>query len=377
MTTVLDRVHALAPSITARAATIEQARRLPHDVLGDLEDAGCFRVALPESHGGLGADLPTALSVFETLARADASTGWTVMIGALGWCDLAALPRASFDALFAGRSGAIVAGAFAPSGTAEPKDGGYVVTGRWAFASGCEHADWFFGNCVESVVDGRPNLRMAVLAPDEVGIEDTWDVSGLRGTGSHHFHAHEVLVPADRTLVPLHDPPNVDSPIARVPTPSLFALGIAAVALGTARGALDDVLDLASGKVPLLADRPLAQQPSFQHDVAEHDTTLRAAGALLADTASVAWDIAQRGDEPTWTERARVRAAAVWVTARAAEAVSAAYRAGGGTALYSASPLQRRLRDVNAITQHFLVREDTLTTAGAVYAGQDVAVPVF
>src|SRR5690606_29962762 len=105
-----------------------------------------FRLLLPTSHGGQGADLLSALEVLETLARADASVGWTVMIGAGSWIDLAGLPRATFDSLYADGPDAITAGVFNPTGTAVATGGGYRVTGRWAFASGCEHARWLFGN---------------------------------------------------------------------------------------------------------------------------------------------------------------------------------------------------------------------------------------
>jgi alkylation response protein AidB-like acyl-CoA dehydrogenase len=372
---VLHAVHDLAPTIAARASEAEAARRLPADLLDRLVAAGCFRLLMPESHGGTGADLVTGLRVVEDLARADGSVAWTVMIGGSSFCDLAGLPRAAFDAIFA-HPDVIVAGAFAPSGSATPIDGGYRITGRWGFASGCEHADVVYANCVEAVVDGVPHLRMAVLTPDQVTIEDTWTAVGMRGTGSHHFRA-DAVVPADRTLRPLLDEPCLDAPIVRVPIPALYALEIAATAVGIGRGALDDVLGLAAAKVPLLAGAPLAADPLFQSDLAGADTELRAAHALLHEAAGSAWVGAVEGTPFTLEQRAHLRAAAVWATGRAAAVVETAYRAGGGTSIYADSPLQRRLRDVQTLTQHFLVRPATLATAGAVLAGQGIAVPVF
>jgi alkylation response protein AidB-like acyl-CoA dehydrogenase len=149
------------------------------------------------------------------------------------------------------------------------------------------------------------------------------------------------------------------------------------VAVGIARAALDDILDLAVHKVPLLAGAPLGTSPTFQIELADADAELRAARALLYENAEAMWEAAVAGTEPTIEERARIRASAVWITARAARVVDAAYRAGGGSSLYSSCPLQRRLRDVHALTQHFLVRRDTLATAGAVLAGNDVDVMVF
>ena len=373
---VLDATRGLAPTIMARAAEIEAARRLPSDLLDELIGAGCFRLVRPRSHYGLGADLPTAMRVFESLARADASVAWTVMIGGGSWIDLAALPRASFDKLFAAPD-IITAGVFNPTGSVAPAPGGYRVTGRWSFASGCEHADWLYGNCVEGVVDGVPQMRIVVLRPDEVTIEDTWTVSGLSGTGSHHFRVDDIVVPADRTCRPMDDPPCIDEPIVRIPVPTLISPMIAGLALGVAQGALDDILAIAAAKVPLLAGAPLATNPHFQYELGTADTELRAARALLYETADSAWASAVDGVPFTMGQRARVRAAAVWATARSAAVVETAYRAGGGGSVYAECPLQRRLRDIHAITQHFLVKRDTLTTAGAVLAGQDVDLPVF
>ena len=374
---VLAAVDDLAPTLAARAGEIEAARRLPRDVLEQLIAAGCFRFVLPQSHGGIGADLAGAMRVFESLARADASTGWTVMIGAGSWIDLAGLPRATFDALFTGAPDIITAGVFSPSGLITPEGDSYRVNGRWAFASGCEHATWIFGNCVEGVVDGVPQLRIAVFDPDDVVIEDTWSVSGLRGTGSHHFRVDDLVVPADRTTSLFNDPPCVETTMAHVPPPAAFSLTLASVATGVAPGALDDITQLADVKVPLLAAAALAASPSFQVDLAVADTELRAARGLLYETAASVWQTAVDGRPYTLEQRARIRAAAVWVTERAVAIVDMAYRAGGGSSIYDASPLQRRLRDVHAVAQHFLVRRDTLETAGAILAGQDLEPAVF
>lgn len=373
---ILEAVTRLDPVVRSRAAEVEAARRLPVDLLDQLVSAGCFRVLLPRSHGGAGADLPAAMRVYETLSRADASVGWSVMIGSGVWRDLVGLPRETFDALYVDGPDVMIAGVFSPSGVAVGVEGGYRVSGRWAFASGCPHSSWLYGNCVEDV-DGDHRIRTALFRTEEADIEDTWDVVGLRGTGSHHFTADNVIVPPERTCATFEDEPAVDAAIVRIPTPALFALGIASMAVGTARGALDEITTVAAAKTPLLSSTSLAGSPLFQHDLATADTELRAARALVYETAEEAWATACAGDDFTLGGRARIRAAAVWAVARASAVVSAAYQAGGGSVLYHESPLQRRLRDIHAATQHFLVRPDTMVTAGAILAGQDVDVPVF
>ena len=374
---VLAAIEQLAPTIAGRASEIEEARRLPADLLDELKTAGAFRLTRPDSHGGVGADLPSAMRVFEALARADASVGWTVMIGGASWPDLAGLPRPTFDSIFGAGPDVVIAGAINPTGSVEAVDGGYRVTGRWAFVSGCEHADWLYGDCLEGIVDGVPQLRIALFTPDQVVIEDTWTVSGLRGTGSHHIRVDGVVVAPERTLLVFDEAPCVDEPAVRIPPPSLYSCCLAVLAVGIAQGALDDIVGLATHKVPLLAGAPLATSPSFQFDLATADAELRAARALAYETAATVWARGVEGIEPTLLESARVRAAAVWATDAAARVVDTAYRSGGGSSVYATCPLQRRLRDIHAVTQHFLVRRDTMTTAGAILAGNEVDVMLF
>ena len=375
-TAVLDAARDLAPKIAARAAQIEAARRVPLDLIEDLTAAGCFRMLLPRSHGGGGVDLVSAMRVCEELGRADASVGWTVMIGASGWIDLGGLPRASFDALYADGPDVIMAGAFNPTGTAEAVPGGYRVSGRWAFASGCQHCHWLYGNCIESS-GGASQLRTVVFSPAQIQIEDTWSVSGLCGTGSHHFVADNVFVKAEHTCLTLSDGPCLDEPLLRIPPPPVLAFQIASIAIGIAQGALDDILALSAAKVPLLSRSPLTANPLFQHQLGAVDAKLRGARALLYADAASAWATAVAGAPFTPAQRARMRSAATLVAATAASVVDAAYGAGGGTSLYSDNPLQRRFRDIHALTQHFLVKPDTFTTAGAVLAGAEVDLTVF
>jgi indole-3-acetate monooxygenase len=374
-TSIFDAVRELAPTIAARADEIEAARRLPPDLVTDLTAAGCFGMPRPRSHGGAGVDLVTSMRVYEDLSRADASVGWTVAIGAGCWLDLVGLPRPTFEAVFADDPDVKVGGAIRPAGVAAPADGGYRVTGRWGFVSGCQHCDWIYGNCIEEGTTGNgdvPPLRVALFRADEIEIEDTWSVSGLCGTGSHDVVADDVFVPTDRTFALLSAEPCLADPLVRMPLPSPYALQMASGALGIAQGALGDILALAFDKVPLFAGASLATNPLFQNQLGQADAGLRAARSLVYGEAAEAWATALAGDPFTTEQRARIRGSATWACDTAAAVVGMAYRAGGGSSLYRSSPLQRRFRDVHALTQHFLLKLDSLTTVGAVMAGQDV-----
>jgi alkylation response protein AidB-like acyl-CoA dehydrogenase len=368
--TIIDAVRALAPSIAARGDEIEHGRRLPPDLVADLRDAGCFRMLVPRQFGGAEATFADHIEMVRELARADGSVGWTVMIGSAAPVILGMLPRDTFEEIYASGPDVVLAGAFNPTGVATPVDGGFRVSGRWAFASGCQHADWFIGHCM--VDDGRmPPLRMVVLPAADAEVLDTWTVSGLCGTGSHDFIVDDVFVPEARTFS-LFAHGGVDGPLGRIPELTYSSLEIANVAVGIAEGALAEVTTLATAKVPMLADSTLAANPLFRHQLGCADANLRAAAAGLGAEVDNAWTTGATGGEFTPNRRARMRATATWVTNAAASVVDTAYRAGGGSALYATSPLQRRLRDAHAVTQHFAVKPDTFTLAGAVLAGQDV-----
>ncbi len=368
--TVLDAVRTLIPAIAGRGDEIEQARRVPPDLVAGLTAAGCFRLTVPARYGGLEADLAASRQQIHLLARADGSVAWTTGIGSIAPLVLGALPIETIDEIFGAGPDVILAGVFNPSGVATPVDGGYRVGGRWTFASGCQHAGWFMAHCV--VDDGRmPPLRMMVLPPSDVEIIDTWRTAGLCGTGSHDFVIDDVFVPEARTFA-VWDESKFDSPLFRIPELSLSSMMIATVAVGIAEGAIDELTALATNKVPMFAESTLAANPLFQYQLGEGVAQLAAAKALLDAEADAAWSTAVEGTEFTPEQRARIRAGATWATRTAAAVVDTAYTAGGGSALYSTSPLQRRLRDVHAVTQHFAVKADTYTKAGAVLGGQDV-----
>jgi alkylation response protein AidB-like acyl-CoA dehydrogenase len=371
---ILDSVEALTPTITARAEEIERARRLPPDLVDELLAAGCFRMLVPRSHGGTQLDLPLQAQVLEELARADASVAWDVAIGSEGPVLFRMLPRTSFDALYAAGPDVIIAGAAKPTGTATPVEGGYRVTGRWAFASGCQHAHWFVGHCV---VDGRqPPVRMMVVPPSDFEIEDTWSVSGLCGTGSHDVVVNGAFVPDELSFV-LGSDPSVDVPPLRIPELARAGIQIASVTIGVAQGALEEIRALAIDKTPTFAEQPLASTPLFQYQFGEAQTQLRAARAAVHAEADLAWAKAEAGSPFTPEDRAHVRGTTTWATRAAAAVVTTAYQAGGSSSIYTSNPLQRRLRDAHALTQHFAMKADTFTKVGAVLAGQEIDLTLF
>jgi indole-3-acetate monooxygenase len=375
---LLGSIRDLAPSISARSTEIDTARRLPLDLLAQLTAAGCFRMFVPKSHGGLDIDVPASMEIIETLANANGSAGWVVMIGSETPMLLALLARKHFDRLYANGPDVIIGGAFAPRGQAELVDGNYRVSGRWSFASGCEHSHWLFGNCMVTengtpragVIPGTAEARAVMFAPDQAKIIDTWSVNGLRGTGSHDIAVENLTVPADDTFDIFFGRPCIETPA--MAEPLLYAaMHIGAVAIGIAQRALTEIVAIANtNKRRLYASASLAESPLFQYRVGHADASLRAARNLLRSQADAVWNSAVAGNPVSIDGRAPVMAAITWAVATCAAVVDTCYKAGGGTSPYDSSPLQRCMRDIQTLTQHAAVAESWLTTAGATILGR-------
>jgi alkylation response protein AidB-like acyl-CoA dehydrogenase len=332
---------------------------------------------VPRSAGGLEVDPATLVRTIEALAREDGAAGWCAMIGATSGVVLAYVPEAAAREVSAdGRS--VLGGVFHPRGRAVVADGGYRVTGRWPFASGCEHSDWLLGGCMILAADGSsprlrsdgvPEARMMLFRQSEVEIHDTWNVAGLRGTGSHDFAVHEVSVPAERSVSISTDSVREPGPLYSFPVFGLLAIGVAAVALGIARGAIDELRDLAPRKVATGARRSVAERSSAQAELARAEVLVEASRDHLLARIDASWRGVLAGRPIDLHERARLRLAATHAARSAKDAVDAMFETAGGTAVYEASPLARRFRDVHVATQHVMVAPPTYELVGRLLLG--------
>jgi indole-3-acetate monooxygenase len=375
---ILSDVHEFARSLSVRAAEIEAGRRLPPHLVDELKALGLFRMMVPKSHGGLEIEFPQSIDILAALAAGDGATGWTVMIGCETPQLFSLLPRASFDAAYAGGPDTICAGAFAPQGKAVVDRAGYRASGRWGFASGCQHADWIFGQCVvlengtplPGPVPGAPKLRCMVLPASAWQIHDTWHTAGMRGTGSHDIGIEDLHVDEEWTFDLWFGQPSLGG--ASFAAPLLqFSMHIGAVALGIAEGAIADLLALAgTRKVRLYAKAELADQPLFQYRLGHAEVEARAARAFLHSCAESYWAQANAGAIDPTTLFTRVLSTVAWVVETSTRIVDACYQAGGGSALYDKSPLQRRLRDIHTLTQHASTQENVFVNAGAEKLGK-------
>ncbi|MEX2393057.1 MAG: acyl-CoA dehydrogenase family protein, partial [Actinomycetota bacterium] len=339
-------------------------------VVDALTATGVFRAGVPTSLDGGEVPLRTQLETFEEFARIDGSVGWCAMIGAQTSSTAGFLPEAEAKTIFASPD-VRIAGIVAPTGKAIQDGDRFRLSGRWSFGSGVTHSDWF---ALGALIGDPPDVRMLFMPTSDLVIEDTWDVSGLRGTGSNHVRAEDVRVPISRSIALPSPVPVHDGALYRLPLFASLAVGVASVALGIARDALDELDTLAVGKTPTGQLRTLGQRSHIQRERAEAEAELLAARSLLLATVGRVWEHAEDGIEPAVADRAALRLAATHAVRTATQVVDRAYEAGGGTSIFSESRLQRDFRDVHTITQHMIVGVPTLEVVGRVLLGVETDV---
>ena len=357
----LEAARELAPKIRAAADEIEAERELPKPLFEALADAGLFHLALPRALGCPELDLPTYVQVIEELAKADASTAWCVNQGAIFATYAARMPREVARAIWIDPPRAVVANSPAPTGKAVVVAGGYRVTARQGFSTGCRHSTWVAANCqviengeLRREANGQPEGRYLFVPVGEAQIVDTWQVRGMRGTGTHHFAVDDVFVPAERSVLSATAKLLEDGPLYRVPRTLAFASGDAAAALGLARSSLETFSELAGSKaprgLPLLRDQAMVQS-----DVGHAEADLRSGRALLTEAVRDTWVAATAGPL-TLDQRAVLRLATTHAIRLAVQVVDRMYNAAGVTAVYESHVLQRHFQDVHVISQHLQAR---------------------
>ena len=352
---VASRVQAVLPAIREAADRIEATRALPGALLDRLFDAGLFRLLLPRALGGAELHPCDLFAAMENVAAADASVAWC-LAQASGCSMAAAYLEPSAAASVFGNSRAVLA--WGPGrGEAEPVAGGYRVRGVWNFASGGRHATWFGGRC--TVAGADPARAVTLLFPrEDVVLTDTWDVIGLRGTGSDRYAVTDLFVPEafgfapDYTLVPEPDTPRfAGGTLYRLPAQSVYGCAFAGIALGIARGAMDAFSTLARDKAPRGGAPTLREDAVAQYEFGRAETRLRAARALVLESANRLWDDVARDGHYTADHRIAIRMAVTHAIHEAKDAVGAVYHAAGTTSVFASQPFERRLRDANTVTQ--------------------------
>jgi indole-3-acetate monooxygenase len=376
---LLADIERLAPAIAQRTAEIEAQGQIPPDVIESLRSIGIFRIFVPREYGGLELDFPAALEILAALSKIDGSVGWTAMVGAGAAMIAPALSKEFYDYLYKNGPDVIIAGSAFAAGAAESATGGWRVTGRWPFASGCRHANWILGLCVMNENgspvpgpgNGAPLVRGFFLPAREWHIEDNWRVVGLKGTGSNHVALKDTLVPSSN-FFDLGGQPCLPGPLYSA-AKQLIPLLYAANNLGIAEGSLDDIVAFAAtGHRQQRAAIPMRDSEFFQAEVGRIYADLRAARSFLRDQAARHWSHALAGtpnEKDLLVEGAQV---ATWIANTCVRAADACFALGGSSAIYETSPLQRRMRDLHTAAQHTAVQQRNYISGGTLLLGRNI-----
>jgi indole-3-acetate monooxygenase len=380
--TVVARAEALRPAVEAASSDTEDRRRISPSLLDKLHEARLFRLLLPRSSNGIETDPITFFHVIETIARGDASTAWC--LSQAGGCAMTAAylePKVAREIF--GDQRAVLAWGPGPKARAMEVEGGYRVTGTWAFASGGRHATWIGCHAPIFQADGKPRLgdggkpieRVMLVPSGDVQWTDIWNVVGLRGTASDQFALTDHFVRADHSFGRAFDDPakerRENGPLYRMSAMTCYEVGFAGVALGIARSALDCFIDTARTKIPRGARSPIRDSAVVQTNLAQAEVAIRSARAFLLQEVAGIWKEICAGAALTVDHRITVRMASTNAIHKAREAVDFAYNAAGATAIFESHPLERRFRDIHTVTQQLQGRLSHFETVGAWMLGAD------
>ena len=355
----LDAARQLAPLVRASADEIESTRELPRPLFEALADAGLFRMALPREIGGDEIDLPLHVLAVEEIGKADASTAWAVNQGATFGSFAAYMQQDAARAIWIDTPRSVVSNTPMPSAQALVVPGGYRVTGRQGFSTGCRHASWvaphaqIIENGEVRQRNGKPEARYLIVPKAEAQVLDTWHTRGMRGTGTHHFEVKDVFVPEERTVLSGGAAARVSGGARyKIAQTLCFAAGDGAIALAVARSCLEAFFELAGAKAPRHLPGLLRDQAISQFTVGQAEASLRSGRAFLMEAVSELWHEATQKEVVSMERRLALRLAGTHAIRLAAQIVESIYTACGGSAIFEGGLIQRHFQDIHVITQH-------------------------
>jgi len=356
--------------LVARSADeIERERRLPPQLLDALHAGGWFRLLLPRPFGGAETDPVSFVEVIAEIARYDASTAWCLCQNAVCAMVAAFVAPEVAEEMFARDPRAVLAWGPGPNARAVAVDGGWRISGSFAFASGGRHASWLGGYCK---IEGSEHGRTMLFPADRARMTDIWQVIGLRGTASDAYEVKDLFVPAAFSVSRDDQAERrYQGPLYCLPTGAMFAAGFAGVATGLARALIDALTALALEKTPRGYRTRLREDALFQADLAQAEARLRAARMYLAGTLTEVWREVEKSGRLALEQRMAIRLAASQALAEAVAAGDAAYHAAGASAVFERNAFERRFRDLHAVAQQLQGRRAHFETVGRYLLGLD------
>lgn len=351
-------IDALDDVVLRNVAAGIRARRLAPEVYAALQRAGVYRMLVPVDAGGDDLPYPLALRVVERLAHVDGSAAWCAIIGAGSTAFGVSLPPGIAEETMWRDPNEASASMFAPNGRATPVEGGFRVTGRWPFASGCSDAAWFVGGCTieaEGAAEraaSPPTQRMAAIPMSDVTVHETWHAAGLRATGSHDVEASDVFVPTERIFELGKADPHRQGPLTRFPLMAFLASSLAAVSVGLAHSAVDTLGGALARRAERLERGTEGLLGSAILELAQLEAAARCSRSAFFTSLDALWDAVVDGEDDLVPASIDLQLASRHAAAQAADVATRAHRLGGAAALHEEHPLQRAARDAQAVMQH-------------------------
>lgn len=363
--TYLRSAHQLSQELRDRAAECEALRRLPDETVESYQRSGLLRALQPRQWGGFELSPLGFFEAVEEVAAACPSSAWFLsVVGVHNW-QLGLFPEEAQRDVWGKDTSVLICSSYAPTGKVERVDGGFRLSGRWSFSSGCDHCQWVFLGGVAPSDGPIPDMRTFLLPRSDYRIIDNWHVAGLAGTGSKDIVVEGAFVPEHRThrfvdAYLFQNPGQAvnTGPLFRLPFGCLFAFAIAVPAIGAARGALDAYRSYMQAKVAAYDGSKLADDPFAQRRLSEAAVEIAAAEADLHDTWKAMCAQVEAGQTIPLSARARARWSAANIVLRGVRAVDLLFEASGGRALFLDNPMQRYFRDVHAMRAHALNNPD-------------------
>lgn len=382
---LVQAAASLRPVLRLHQADIEREQRLPPALVAQLHEAGFYRMVIPRALGGLQVDPLTYLRVVELLSEGAGSVGWNVCNNAIAQLVTLGMPDDGIHEVYSPGHATVIAGtAVQGGGRAIPVAGGYRIDGRWSFGTGCQEAAWMLGS-FQILDDGQPRRSAdgdslywrAVFPREQVEIvPGSWDVAGLRGTGSFDWTVKDVFLPERRTMI--HAGMPLDNQWSRwsgltYALPSVCWVGPhhSAVITGIARAGITALISLAADKTPRGRTGRLCENPQVQDAVGRADAILNAGRFYRSATITELWNTVAAGKETTLEQRARCRLASTYAADSAREAMDLVYRHGGSTSFKRESRLAECWRDLHVVGQTVTIAPEWYPIGGRVHLGMD------
>jgi len=349
----------MIPALAQRSLEGRRQRRIPDETIADMQRAGFFRVLQPKRWGGYEMDLHTFYEIQLALAEGDMSTAWIYGVSGVHPWFMALLDDRAAQEVWRSDTSALICSSLMPAGRATPAEGGYRLSGRWRYASCCEHCDWaLLGAMLATGNGGPPEGRIFLLPRKDYGTIDTWQVSGLQATGSWDVSVDDVFVPAHRSQSMLDNfllkgPGQAlnTSSLYRLPFGQIFVRGISTAALGALQGMLNAFLDYGRTRVTRAGGRS-AENPFVQLLCAETAAAIDEMTNTLHRNFRNLHAYARRGETPPLEERLRYKFQSTEVTERCTLLAARIFKATGAAGLAEGLPFGGILADLMAGRQH-------------------------